>query len=90
MAHLLNFVLAPADACRFVTGHRLECGEFTFNSFQDLAKPHKPRSAERAQPASVSVWAGYDLFGFAYEALEAALSKAKGPEAIRGSRGSFS
>ena len=89
MAHHLNFILAPADACRSVTGHHLDRGESPFQSFQGLPKSHEPRSAERAQPASVSVWAGCDLFEFADEAQEGASSKAQGPEAMHGSRSSF-
>ena len=84
MAHHLNFDLAPADACRFVTGHHLDHDESPFHSLQGLPKSHEPASAERASAASVSVWAGCDLFRFAYEAREAARSKAKGPETIRG------
>jgi len=89
MAHHLNFILAPADACRSVTGHHLDRGESPFQSFQGLPKSHEPRSAERAQPASVSVWAGSHLFVFVYEAQEGARSKEKGPKALCGSWSSF-
>ena len=84
MVHHLYFDPALDNACRFVTGHHLDRGESRFHSLQGLPKSHEPRSAESAQPVSVSVWAGCDLFEFADEARLAARAKAEGPKAMRG------